>query len=99
MGLMDTGSLLLEPMKNAPVSILKEELLKSLDVKEKDRCGIVLYQSLGKNDGALETYCIDRLSMETGKNRQQISPAIVAAAPAQLLQGKCYEVILNSELF
>jgi sigma-E processing peptidase SpoIIGA len=97
-GLLDTGNLLTDPAKNMPVNILSEELLQKLDVGDEDRSGIVLYQSLGKNCGVLETYCIDRLSVQTDGSWQQTAPAMVAAAPCELFSGKNYEVILNAQI-
>jgi stage II sporulation protein GA (sporulation sigma-E factor processing peptidase) len=97
-GLLDTGNLLMEPVKNMPVSILSPELMKKLAVEDEDRCGILLYQSLGTSQGALETYCIDRLAIKNDGTWQYVSPAIVAAAPKELLCGKNYEVILNAQV-
>jgi hypothetical protein len=97
-GLLDTGNLLTDPAKNMPVNIVSPELLQKLAVRDEDRSGIVLYQSLGKSNGVLETYCIDRLSVRTDGSWQQIAPAVVAAAPCELFSGKNYEVILNAQI-
>jgi sigma-E processing peptidase SpoIIGA len=97
-GLLDTGNLLTDPAKNMPVNIVSPELLQQLAVRDEDRSGVVLYQSLGKNCGVLETYCIDRLSVRTDGSWQQIAPAMVAAAPGELFFGKNYEVILNAQI-
>jgi hypothetical protein len=97
-GLWDTGNLLTDPVKHMPVNIVSPELLQQLAVRDEDRSGVVLYQSLGKNCGVLETYCIDRLSVQTDGSRQQIAPAMVAAAPGELFFGKNYEVILNAQI-
>jgi sigma-E processing peptidase SpoIIGA len=97
-GLWDTGNLLTDPAKNMPVNIVSPELLQQLAVRDEDRSGVVLYQSLGKNCGVLETYCIDRLSVRTDGSWQQIAPAMVAAAPGELFFGKNYEVILNAQI-
>jgi hypothetical protein len=72
--------------------------MKKLAVEDEDRCGILLYQSLGTSQGALETYCIDRLAIKKDGTWQYVSPAIVAAAPKELLCGKNYEVILNPQI-
>jgi stage II sporulation protein GA (sporulation sigma-E factor processing peptidase) len=97
-GLLDTGNLLMEPVKKMPVSILSPHLMKQLAMQDEDRCGILLYQSLGTSEGALETYCIDRLAIRKDGTWQYVSPAIVAAAPGDLLRGKNYEVILNAQI-
>jgi hypothetical protein len=97
-GLLDTGNLLTDPVKHMPVNIVSPELLKQLAVGDENRSGVVLYQSLGKNCGVLETYCIDRLSVQTDGSRQQIAPAMIAAAPGELFSGKNYAVILNAQI-
>jgi sigma-E processing peptidase SpoIIGA len=97
-GLLDTGNLLTDPAKHMPVNIVSEELLQKLSVRDEDRSGVVLYQSLGKRSGVLETYCIDRLSVQTDGSRQLVSPAMIAAAPGELFYGKNYEVILSAQI-
>lgn len=97
-GLFDTGNLLREPAAERPVSIVSPDILKKLAPQEEDRCGVVLYRTLGKSDGALEIYRIGRLSVKRNGEWQHTAPAVIAAAPAGLLRGKRYGVILNGAL-
>jgi sigma-E processing peptidase SpoIIGA len=97
-GLMDTGNLLTDPAKHMPVNIVSAQLLQKLTVEDEDRRGVMLYQSLGKSCGVLETYCIDRMSVHTDGSWQQIAPAMIAAAPSELFRGKNYEVILSAQI-
>jgi sigma-E processing peptidase SpoIIGA len=97
-GLLDTGNLLTDLAKNMPVNIVSAQLLQKLAVGDENRSGVVLYQSLGKSSGVLETYCIDRLSVQMDGSWQQIAPVMIAAAPSELFSGKNYEVILNAQI-
>ncbi len=98
LGFLDTGNLLREPVNNRPVSIVERNILDKLKVGEQDFGGIVLYRTLGKNGGVLETYRIERLSIKRDGAWRHIVPAVVAAAPDGLLQGKRYEAVLNGDM-
>lgn len=94
-GLLDTGNRLREPLKNRPVSIVTKDIIEKLGVDEQDFSGIAIYRTLGKSAGTLETYRVERLSVKQNGKWRHSSPAVIAAAPEELLRGKRYEAIIN----
>lgn len=97
-GLLDSGNLLHDPKENAPVHIVSPEVMQKLHVKEENCIGLIPYRALGTNEGILEIYRIDEISIIDSGKKSRAHPAVVARADEGLLSKKQYQIIVNPEI-
>lgn len=95
-GFYDSGNVLTIPETGAPVHIAEASLLCAL-VDENTPRKHISYRTLGRTDGELTVYCLEKMQAEPGKRtaREWQNVWMGMAEPA-LFCGKSYRVIVNA---
>ena len=96
-GFYDSGNRLKDPYTGKGVHIVSEQVLVKLGAK--DTPVYVPYQALGNEQGMLEVYYIDELTIEGEKQRKSWQACPLGVTKDNLFEGKKYEIILNEEVF
>lgn len=94
----DTGNRLVDPYTRLPVSIVSQQTAARLWGENMPKARLIPYQSVGKTDGLLEAYTIDKMLLYRGKNEQTVEPAVIGLAKEALFAKGEYQMILNSQL-
>lgn len=97
--LRDSGNGLEEPISKVPVSIVEEDMIEPYkdDLKE-ERFRLVPFHSIGKEQGIMEAYFIDKMEIiNEGENRVIYNP-IIAITKDRISVGRNYQMILHPAL-
>lgn len=97
-GYWDSGNLLVDPYIGKPVNILKGGLAEQIFSEKEDYMRLIPYCSLGNENGLLSVYNAERMYIFQGKKRLEVAPAVFGIAGAGLLEGKEYDVILQTSM-
>lgn len=96
LALIDTGNTLRDPLTGEPVSILARETAKKiLDGEETGNIRYIPYHSIGKEEGVMPVFRLDRMIVDKGK--RTISEPLVAVSEEYMTEDE-YEMILNPDL-
>lgn len=98
-GLVDTGNSLCDPVSGKPVSILPRQVAKTLLGKEPVKnIRYIPYQSVGKKEGVLPAFQIDKMCIHRDA-KCWIETPLIAISEEEISAGGEYEMILNPNLF
>jgi len=97
-GYWDSGNLLQDPYNGKPVNILQARLAEQIFSESVDYCRLIPYCSLGKVNGLLSVYNAEKMYIYQGNERLAVEPAVFGIAEEGLLEGKEYDVILQSSV-
>lgn len=97
--LNDSGNGLEEPISRAPVSIVEENIIRPYkDGLKADKFRIVPFHSIGKEQGILEAYFIEKMEIiKEGENKVIFNP-IIAITKDRISTGENYQMILHPAL-
>lgn len=94
--LVDTGNTLRDPLTGEPVSILTREAAKKiLDGESMGTLRYISYHSVGRKEGIMPMFRLDRMILDPGK-RTIIKPLV--AVCEEYMTAEEYEMILNPDL-
>lgn len=98
-GMIDTGNGLCDPLSGKPVSILNRESAKELFAKE-NVCNLryVPYCTIGKKEGVLPTFQIDRMCIRQEREHWVELP-LIGISEEMISVGREYDMIINPNLF
>lgn len=97
--LRDTGNQLRDPVFGKPVSIITEELQKTLCQKEEVLFYPVPFHSIGKQGGMLQAFFADYLCIQTPEGRAEIIERPMLGITKEPLSSKDeYDMILHPDL-
>lgn len=97
LALWDTGNQLVDQKTLRPVHIVSKQIIEQLKIAEPENYGEIQYQSLGKMDGRLTVYEIEKMHIYEGKKQKTLESVLVACDKDNLLQNRQYQMILNVE--
>ena len=98
-GLIDTGNGLHDPISGQPVSILERKIARKLLEERNDKTiRYVPYRTIGKSNGVLPVFRIDRMCVHKGTDYWIEMPLIGISEEKISAEGE-YEMILNPNLF
>lgn len=100
-GFLDTGNLLMDPILQQPVHIIREELLKEELAGEQLAVRYIPYHSLGQEHGLLPVVTLKAMYLKGSGEKDKTPPLylekpVFGIAKEKLFQGKQYQVILNA---
>lgn len=94
-GLIDTGNGLTEPVSGKPVAILEEEIWKKMShLKKPEKYRIIPYHSIGKTNGILEGYEIEKIRIEYEMGTRELTHVLIAVFNGKLSVKGEYQIIL-----
>lgn len=103
--LLDTGNSLVEPISRKPVCIVGREVFKQDHKKEgmrkeflPQRFRIIPYHSVGKENGILCGYEMDRLIIDTDERKVIIEKPMIGISDVPVGSKETYQMILQPEL-
>ena len=97
--LIDTGNSLRDPISGQPVSVLEQRIAKKLlEEKEEKNFRYVPYRTIGKSEGVLPVFRIDRMCVHRDTDYWVDTPLIGISEEEISAEGE-YEMILNPNLF
>lgn len=97
-GFYDTGNLLMDPLINRPVHIIKREVLEGQIQKEGIPVHLIPFHSLGQETGWIKTVTIEGMYvMKEGQPTYHMKPVFGMAEETLFQDGRC-DVILNGRL-
>lgn len=98
-GLIDTGNGLCDPISGQPVSILGRKRARQLLGEETLKyMRYIPYQTVGKKDGVLPAFQIDKMYVY-GDMKYQIEHPLIGISEEEFAEKGEYEMILNPNLF
>lgn len=97
--LKDSGNGLEEPISKVPVSIVEEKIIRPYkDGLREERFRLIPFHSIGKEQGIMEAYFIDKMEIiHEGENMIIYNP-IIAITKDRISAGKNYQMILHPAL-
>ena len=95
--LYDSGNCLRNPWKKRPVHIVSEQLLQKL--KLIDPVLMVPYRSLGNEEGLLEVYEAEGLTVWSRDGEKRFTNVLLGRAEDSLLRNRRYQIILHESVF
>ena len=97
-GLIDTGNGLVEPVSGKRAAILEERVWNKMKGAQRpEKYKIIPYHSIGKENGILEGYEIDRIRIRHGMGERELAHMPVAVSKGKLTAGGGYQMILPPE--
>ena len=98
-GLIDTGNGLRDPISGKPVNVMETKMAKKL-LEEKDEKNFryVPYRTIGKSEGVLPVFVIDRMCVHRD-NEYWIDSPLIGISEEEISSEGEYEMILNPNLF
>lgn len=97
--LIDTGNSLRDPISGQPVSVLEQKIAKKLlEEKKEKNFRYVPYRTIGKSNGVLPVFYIDRMCVQRDADYWVDTPLIGISEEIISAEGE-YEMILNPNLF
>lgn len=98
-GLIDTGNGLRDPISGKPVSIISRGSVKELVKEERvENIRYIPYRSVGKKEGVLPAFQIDRMCIRRGEELWVEAP-LIGISEEEISQGGEFDMILNPNLF
>ena len=98
-GLIDTGNGLRDPISGQPVSILERKIArKLLEERDDKKIRYVPYRTIGKSEGVLPVFRVDRMCIHRDSDYWIEMPLIGISEEKISAEGE-YEMILNPNLF
>lgn len=94
----DSGNLLQDPYNGRPVNILQAKMAEQIFSEMSDYMRLVPYCSLGNTNGLLSVYDAEKMYIYMKESRLEVKPAVFGIAEDGLLEGKEYDVILQSSI-
>lgn len=99
LGIIDTGNHLRDPFTDQPVSVLDCRAAKQFLEKEAvEEIRYIPYQSIGKQNGVLMAFRIDKMCVH-GDEECWIEKPLIGVSEEIISQKGTYEMILNPNLF
>lgn len=100
-GFVDTGNLLMDPLVNQPVHIIREDVLESELKKEELSIRYIPYHSLGQEQGLLPVVTLKGMYISKAGNKKAEAPKYVekpvfGMTKEKLFQNRDYQVIVNA---
>lgn len=97
--LIDTGNGLRDPISGQPVSVLEQKIArKLLEEKDEKNFRYVPYRTVGKSEGVLPVFRVDRMCVHRDTDAWIETPLIGISEEEISAEGE-YEMILNPNLF
>lgn len=103
--LLDTGNSLVEPISQKAVCVVGEDVLKKSVVKEGERNAfhprifrVIPYHSVGRENGMLSGYEMDRLIIHTDERKIIIEKPMIGISRVPIGSPGSYRMILHPEL-
>lgn len=94
-GLFDTGNGLTEPVSGKPVAILEEEVWQKMkSAKRPEKFKIIPFHSIGKDNGILEGYEVEKVRIEYEMGVRELSCVLIAVFKGKLSVKGEYQIIL-----
>ena len=98
-GLIDTGNGLRDPISGHPVSVLEQKMARELlEKKAEKNFRYVPYRTIGKAEGVLPVFRVDRMCIHRDTDWWVEGPLIGISEEKVSAEGE-YEMILNPNLF
>lgn len=101
-GLYDTGNHLREPISKKPVTIVEDEVIKTIMEKELEeyntRIKLIPYRSIGQNQGMLYGLLIDEIEVQVGTEIRRHKDVVIGIYHGTLSSKKEYQAILHEEM-
>ena len=97
-GFYDSGNHLKDPYTGKSVHIISEQLAKRLELPlDKKVC--IPYQSVGNEEGLIDVYYVDEITIKKQENSIVQKGVPLAVAKDGLFTGKGYEMIINEDVW
>lgn len=96
-GFYDTGNLLMDPMVNRPVHIIKGEVLRAQIEKEKLPMRMIPFHSLGQETGLIEAVTLEGMYILKEDAPVYLEKPVFGIAEEKLFQDDRCQVILNGK--
>ena len=98
-GLVDTGNGLRDPISGQPISVLEHRIARELlEKKTEKNFRYVPYRTIGKAEGVLPVFRVDRMCIHRGTDFWVEKP-LIGISEEKVSVGGEYEMILNPNLF
>lgn len=105
LALLDTGNGLIEPISKKPVCLVEKKFLEENMAKEGGRIEfhphkfrVIPYHSVGKENGILRGYEMDRLIIDTDERRIMVEKPMIGIIEGRVSVNGTYRMILQPEL-
>lgn len=97
--LVDSGNGLTEPISKMPVSIIEERAIEPYkELLREDKFRIVPFHSVGKENGVLEAYFIEKMEIENEGENRIIKKPVIAITKENISANGNYQMILHPKL-
>ncbi len=105
LALLDTGNGLIDPISKKPVCIVGKNVFEEMKAKEGGRKGfqpqkfrVIPYHSVGKNNGILYGFEMNRLIIDTDERKVIIEKPVIGISDVPVGKSNSYQMILQPEL-
>lgn len=96
--LIDTGNTLRDPVSNDPVSVIDKASAKELtEGKEPERFRYIPYHSIGKKEGVMPAFRLDKIQIIRDGNKMNVEYPLVAVSEEEL-GSENYQMIINPDI-
>lgn len=96
--LIDTGNTLRDEISNDPVSIMDQVSVRKLtEGKKPERFRYIPYHSIGKKDGVMPAFRLDRIQIIRNGNKMNVEYPLVAVSEEEL-GSENYQMIINPDI-
>jgi stage II sporulation protein GA (sporulation sigma-E factor processing peptidase) len=97
-GLVDTGNGLVDPISGKAAAILEEEVWNKIEnAKKPEKYKIIPFHSIGKRNGILEGYEVERVRIRYGMTVKELTHVTIALSGGKLSAKGKYQMILPPE--
>lgn len=96
-GFYDTGNLLVDPLVNRPVHIIKKKVLWEQIQKEQTPIRLIPFHSLGRESGLLEAVTLEGMYIMKEEHPLYLKKPVFGIADEKLFQNDECDVILNGK--
>ena len=97
-GYWDSGNLLMDPFVLEPVQIIGKHTVEQLFGEELPPVRLIPFRTLGNENGLLPVCTAQRMYIYEGTQKKEIVPVVLGMADKDLLDGKEYDVILQTSM-
>lgn len=99
-GLIDTGNGLIDPISGKEVAVLEEKVWQNMKkCKREEKYKLIPFHSIGKENGILEGYEVDRIRIEGKTGSRDLANVIIAVFKGNLSAKGDYQMILPPQWF
>ncbi len=99
-GLVDTGNGLTDPVSGKEVAILEERVWENMQkCRQPEKYKIIPFHSIGKENGILEGYEVDRIQVEETTGCRELHHVIIAVFKGKISAKGDYQMILPPQWF